>query len=115
MYLGWERETASLIKGVGVLAKTGPSKSNEYYNYYGTQALHHFGGEVWDAWNNVLRDQLVQTQSKEGPTTGSWKPGSGHGPEQGGRLYSTCLNVMTLEVYYRHLPLYQRNAVQADF
>ena len=115
MYLGWERDTASLIKGVGVLAKTGPSKSNEYYNYYATQVLHHFGGEVWDAWNNVLRDQLVQAQSKEGPTTGSWKPGSGHGPEQGGRLYSTCLNVMTLEVYYRHLPLYQRNTVQADF
>jgi hypothetical protein len=115
MYLGWERDTASLKKGIAILAKTGPSKSNEYYNYYATQIMHHFGGEVWDAWNNVMRDQLVQTQSKKGPTTGSWKPGSGHGPEQGGRLYSTCLNVMTLEVYYRHLPLYQRNAVQADF
>jgi hypothetical protein len=115
MYLGWNEQTSGLKKGIQLLADTGPSKSNEYYNYYATQVMHHWGGEPWTAWNNVMREQLIETQVKEGVSQGTWKPGTGHGPKQGGRLYTTCLNVMTLEVYYRHLPLYQRNAVQGDF
>lgn len=114
MYLGWDHKVSGLKKGIQLLADKGPSKNDDYYNYYATQVMHHWGGEPWIAWNNVMRDQLVQTQVKEGPSAGSWKPGTGHGPKQAGRLYITCMNLMTLEVYYRHLPLYQRNAVQAD-
>jgi len=29
-----------------------------------------------------------------------------YGAPKGGRLYCTALAVMTLEVYYRHMPLY---------
>lgn len=114
MYLGWDHKVSGLKKGGQLLADKGPSKNDDYYNYYATQVMHHWGGEPWIAWNNVMRDQLVKTQVKEGPSAGSWKPGTGHGPKQAGRLYITCMNLMTLEVYYRHLPLYQRNAVQAD-
>lgn len=114
MYLGWDRQTSGLKKGIQLLADKGPSKNDDYYNYYATQVMHHWGGEPWVAWNNIMRDQLVKTQVKEGPSAGSWKPGGGHGPKQAGRLYVTCMNLMTLEVYYRHLPLYQRNAVEAD-
>lgn len=114
MYLGWKADHESLKRGVLYLAKVGPSKNNAYYNYYATQVMHHIGGEAWKQWNNVMRDQLIATQVKDGPEGGSWTPGGPHS-QPGGRLYETCLNVMTLEVYYRHLPLYQRNAVQADF
>jgi len=114
MYLGWDEKTAGLKKGVQLLADTGPSKNDEYYNYYATQVMHHWGGEAWTAWNNVMREQLIDTQVKEGVASGTWKPIGGHGAAAG-RLYTTCLNVMTLEVYYRHLPLYQRNAVKGDF
>ena len=34
---------------------------------------------------------------------------------RGGRLYDTALSILTLEVYYRHLPLYRDSAVQDDF
>lgn len=114
MYLGWKADNESLQRGILYLAQVGPSKNNAYYNYYATQVMHHIGGEAWKKWNNVMRDQLIATQSKDGPEAGSWKPGGAHS-QTGGRLYETCLNVMTLEVYYRHLPLYQRNAVQANF
>ncbi|NUQ65569.1 MAG: hypothetical protein HUU20_24130 [Pirellulales bacterium] len=42
--------------------------------------------------------------------TGSWDP---QGPvadrwsQAAGRIYVTTLNLLMLEVYYRHLPLYQ--------
>ena len=116
MYLGWDHDNGKLKKGVAYLASQGPSKNDDYYNYYATQVMHHWGGDVWTKWNDVMRDQLIDTQDMEGVEAGSWKPrGAGHAVVQGGRLYTTVLNIMSLEVYYRHLPLYQRNAVQADF
>jgi hypothetical protein len=70
------------------------------------------GGSPWQAWNGALRDLLVSLQSSDGHEAGSWKPGGGH-DQQGGRLYMTALAVCTLEVYYRHMPLYRHAAVGA--
>jgi hypothetical protein len=115
MYLGWKHEEPALEKGVQYLAKTGPSKTDIYYNYYATQVLHHYEGELWTKWNDKMRDQLVETQAKQGHEAGSWFSGSGHANEAGGRLYMTSLSCMTLEVYYRHLPLYKKSSTEDDF
>ena len=37
------------------------------------------------------------------------------GGERGGRLYNTSLACMTLEVYYRYLPLYDDGSVADEF
>ena len=66
-------------------------------------------GDYWKEWNGILRDQLVTTQSVTGPSRGSWDPAvptSEKWSVAGGRHYLTCLNLLMLEVYYRHLPLY---------
>ena len=117
MYLGWTPKQAGLVKGVEFIGKIGPQPGNMYFNYYGTQVMHHWGGEPWTKWNNVMREYLVTTQSKTGDSAGSWKPlGAGdHGDTVGGRHYRTCMSIMTLEVYYRHLPLYQRETIKVDF
>jgi hypothetical protein len=108
MYNGWRRDRPALIQGVEYLAEVGPQPGSIYYNYYATQVLHHWGGELWKNWNLRMRDELVQTQRQEGPAAGSWDhvDWSDHG--LGGRLYQTTLSILTLEVYYRHLPLYRR-------
>ena len=82
---------------------------NMYYWYYGTQAMHHLGGERWTRWNNRMREVLVDLQVDSGHAAGSWTPG-GHHDGAGGRLYTTALAVCTLEVYYRHMPLYRSYA-----
>jgi len=110
MYLGWEQDHEPLRRGIGVLSQAGPSRENMYYNYYATQVLHHAGGPEWKRWNDTMRDFLVETQRRNGPEVGSWDVTDPHG-NRGGRLYQTCLSIMTLEVYYRHLPLYQARAV----
>lgn len=107
MYLGWGPETEAIQKGVAFLASVGPSSDNMYYNYYATQVLHHYGGDQWKQWNQVLRDQLIKRQVRKGPAKGSWKPQGAH-HESGGQLYETALCVLTLEIYYRHLPLFQK-------
>ncbi len=105
MYLGWPREKAALSDGTTMLLDQGPSKSNVYYNYYAAQVLNHVGGDDWKQWNRTLRDYLVKTQDQRGHQQGSWFFRDQHG-NVGGRLYTTAMCVMTLEVYYRYLPLY---------
>jgi hypothetical protein len=76
----------------------------DYYTYYnGTLAIFLAGGEPWKRWNDVVRDALVDTQCEEGEgcRRGSWDP-TGQWSPQGGRVYSTALAVLTLEVYYRY-------------
>ena len=74
---------------------------DEYYWYYGTLAMHQVDDESWQDWNNALRDMLVSMQRRQGPLAGSWDPRGKWAPI-GGRLYSTALSTMCLEVYYRY-------------
>jgi hypothetical protein len=58
-------------------------------------------------WNQRLREHLIRTQEKSGHKLGSWNPqGTDHGA-RGGRMYATCMALLTLETYYRHLPMYR--------
>lgn len=81
---------------------------NYYYWYYGTLAMYQHGGQPWQDWNKVVRDMLVEQQIQTGPMAGTWDPNDEWG-RYGGRLYSTALATLTLEVYYRLLPLYRMN------
>ena len=69
-----------------------------------------FGGEAWKTWNLKMRDGLVKSQDDTpgNPRRGSWSSAGDVQGSAGGRLMITSLNLLTLEVYYRHLPLYQQ-------
>ncbi len=107
--LGIKRGNPSSVEAVKYLSKRMPrrAETNVYYWYYGTLAMYQYGGEPWRQWNDSLRDLLVQEQVTEGPNAGSWEPIGPWGP-YGGRIYSTALSTLCLEVYYRFLPLYQQ-------
>lgn len=105
MYGGWTRGHPALAKGVSHLSTWGPSPVDIYYNYYATQVLRHWGGSDWKFWNRPMRDHLVSTQAVQGHENGSWYFDDEHS-RVGGRLYTTAMAVMILEVYYRYLPLY---------
>jgi hypothetical protein len=116
MYLGWKKDHPALIRGVERLSKLGPS-TNLYYDYYGTQVMHHMEGERWIAWNNKMRDFLVSKQDTEGHEAGSWYAPFGeasHG-DVGGRIYITSLATMILEVYYRHPRIYAQEVGDNTF
>jgi hypothetical protein len=104
--LGIKRTNPACTEAVEYLLKNAPRRStmNLYYWYYGTLAMHQHGGEAWQRWNDALRDLLVSEQVQQGEHAGSWEPRdmwSGYG----GRVYSTALAALCLEVYYRFLPL----------
>jgi hypothetical protein len=111
-YLGWKKDNADLLVGCKYLMENLPPESGTnlgaiYYFYYATQVLHHMEGADFDLWNYRMREHLLRSQEKEGHKAGSWNPQGTDWGGAGGRLYATSLALMTLEVYYRHLPLYR--------
>jgi hypothetical protein len=78
--------------------------------------MHHMGGDDWKWWNlgadgdgkGGIRDSLIARQddgAKVMDNKGTWA-GNEH---VGGRLGATSLSLLTLEVYYRHQPLFRRD------
>ena len=119
----WGPGNAGLAEGVEGLMKRSPTKAparpEMYYYYYATQVVHFADGPEWKDWNEGpnkggkreggMRDWLVNIQEKkEGPTHGSWESDGGTIGGSCGRIGTTALSLLTLEVYYRHLPLYKR-------
>jgi len=112
-YLGWPRDYPPLVKGAAHVAADleQSTERNIYYWYYATQLLHNMGNKDWPRWNQRVREGLIgmQVQGK-GCDRGSWDPQSPQPDRWGrsaGRLFVTSLSLLTLEVYYRYLPLYQ--------
>jgi hypothetical protein len=113
MYFGWAQDDPRLARGVEYLEKLGPSRTDVYFNYYATQVMHHYQSVGWPDWNRNVRDRLIATQARRGHESGSWYFRDEHG-KSGGRLYTTAMCLMILEVYYRHMPLYRRRAVEEE-
>ena len=82
-----------------------PERVNMYYWYYGTLAMYISGGEAWEQWNHQMKHTLLTLQTTSGVNEGSWEP-NGLWAGYGGRAYSTAMGALTLEVYYRYLPVY---------
>ena len=106
--LGINRTNPASVEAVGYMLQRRPRSSshNLYYWYYGTLAMYQIGGRDWGQWNEALRDSLIEEQRIKGHQAGSWDPKPPWG-SYGGRIFSTALSTLCLEVYYRFLPLYQ--------
>ncbi len=122
---GWTPDNAGMAEGVIGLMDRAPGGTTKtprekkphldmYYFYYATQVVHFFEGDEWKDWNDGpkaadgtrkggMRDWLIELQNKkEDADQGSWDPEAGFIGNQCGRLGTTVLCVLTLEVYYRH-------------
>ena len=115
MYLGWDRNNPGLVHGADLIKAHLPSDKDfysrdTYYWYYATQVMYQMKGDYWTAWSERLHPLLVNSQIKDGQWAGSWDPG-GPVPDRwgphGGRLYVTTMNLLSLEVKYRYLPIYE--------
>jgi hypothetical protein len=78
-----------------------------YYWYYGTLGLFQYGGDEWRKWNDEMKRTLLDSQCLEGDRRGSWDP-VGRYDRIAGRVYTTAMAALTLEVYYRYLQICQK-------
>jgi hypothetical protein len=75
--------------------------------------MYHMRGTYWERWNNQLHPLLIERQTQSGPLAGSWDhqaPVPDRWGIKTGRIYVTAMNVLSLEVAYRHLPLYEQTS-----
>ncbi len=121
LYTGWKPSETRTVKGADYLKEYLPSLGRDqdgknqrdtYYWYYGTQVMYHMGGEHWQAWHDRLHPLLIKSQQVEGELAGSWSPANDRWGAFAGRLYVTTMNLLSLEVHYRHLPLYDVGPVE---
>lgn len=120
LYTGWRRDDPNMLLGAHTLSQNLPElgttsrpRRDTYYWYYATQVMYHMGGDEWETWNQKLHPMLTDTQVKTGDLAGSWNPLSpipDRWGAHGGRLYVTNLNLLSLEVFYRHLPIYEETS-----
>jgi hypothetical protein len=123
---GWRADTPAFADGAKGLMKRALSPAGKgrdhfdvYYYYYATQVVRFYGGEEWKTWNEGplgsdgkrkggLPDVLLPLQDRTPTNRGSWAAqtdavnrwiGGGCG-----RLGTTCMCLLTLEVYYRYAP-----------
>ncbi len=127
---GWRSTNAGFAEGTkGLLSRAPkadamgkfPTAIDLYYYYYATQVVRFHGGDPWKDWNEGVKNPdgtrkggmpewLLSIQNRTRTDRGSWTGDNGHIGPNCGRLGTTCLCLLTLEVYYRYTPEGNQNA-----
>jgi Ca-activated chloride channel family protein len=92
---------------VADLPEMSGAKVDFNYWYFGSLAIFQYDGPegpLWKKWNEPMKNALVPAQKtgKDGCQNGSWDPSSSRWGDEGGRIWATAINSLTLEVYYRY-------------
>jgi hypothetical protein len=129
----WRADNAGFAEGTKGLMRRAPSATPNkpqldlYYYYYATQVVRFHGGEEWRTWNEGPKqadgtrkggvpEWLIELQARSPANRGSWDPEPGWIGQHCGRMGTTCLCLLTLEVYYRYSPeeMQKQNAQKKD-
>ena len=107
LFLGQKIESSRVAEARRFLEQElpGDGQVNLYYWYYASLSLFQLQGKSWNEWNEALQGELLSRQRTDGEWAGSWDPNTVWGG-YGGRVYSTAMAALCLEVYYRYLPIY---------
>jgi len=112
-FMGWKADEPVVRGGIQFVMQDVPrwrdnSDVNFYYWYYGTLAVFQDScardrqvSAEWKRWNEAMKKALTEHQCKGGDDDGSWDP-VGTWCSAGGRVYSTALGALCLEVYWRY-------------
>ncbi|MBI5360091.1 MAG: terpene cyclase/mutase family protein [Planctomycetes bacterium] len=122
IFITYDKSDPALEGGAKLISKDLPvwdvSRQTEkpidyYYWYYAALAIFQYdgptdkdkeGGKYWQGLNNALENALVpsQKQKADGCRFGSWDSDVDRWGFEGGRVYATAINALTLEIYYRY-------------
>ena len=104
------RKSEVVKKGAALCAKLPPTWNpadgsiDMYYWYYATLAMFQVGGRSWGGWKKAMEPSMIETQRKDTDYCafkGSWDPVGPWGLD-GGRVYSTAIMALCLEVFFRY-------------
>lgn len=121
---GWRAGKLGFDEGVkGLMARapspTNPPRFDMYYYYYATQVVRFYGKDEWATWNEGpkgadgmrkggVQSWLISLQDRGRTERGSWQPEASWIGSSCGRVGTTAMCLLTLEVYYRYTPEEQK-------
>ena len=113
--LGMRPSNPRMIDSVNMIKVNLPQakQANYYYWYYGCLSMFQHQGPIWELWNKQMKKTLLDRQNHKGDHVGSWDPQGKWTSGKGGRVMSTAMSTLSLEVYYRYLPMYSRPKIKA--
>ena len=107
IFCGQSRNHPKVKRAINILLRHLPlwdnqkRKVNFHYWYFGTYLFFQYGGTPWKRWNRAVKDVLLKNQRRMGCPDGSWDPVGKWGKFYG-RVGTTALGTLTLEIYYRY-------------
>jgi hypothetical protein len=83
-----------------------PNKLDYYYWHHASMALFQYDGPAgpyWEAWREDLKNTLVPNEKRTSDNCawGSWDP-IDRWSREGGRVYATAINLLTLQLCYKY-------------
>jgi hypothetical protein len=114
-FMGYKRSDPNVLGAAEHLRHEAPAwrdgEIDFYYWYYGALGMYQMGRGAWREWGSALVKTLEAGQRKGAPEVdGSWDP-VGKWCDRGGRVFSTALGALCLEVWYRYTPVYADRSV----
>ena len=94
-----------MLKAADTILATLPGSNDFSAQFFGSFAFYQLGGRHWREWSNALTKALVKSEWRVGEFAGSWDPDQDLQGRQRGRVYSTAMGMLTLEIYYRYTRL----------
>ena len=65
-------------------------------------AMFQMGGGYWQQWRKGLVSVLTANQNNGGCEDGSWDPTTNYSCQRGGRLFTTAMACLSMQVHYRY-------------
>ncbi|MCY3021139.1 MAG: hypothetical protein NTW87_19165 [Planctomycetota bacterium] len=106
-FLGWRKEDlqAHAARAVRVGGRAAMVPSDDLCKWFAALMLFQQGGDLWKSYNESLLQEVAARRVQEGENAGSVDP---RGPlAKGGRVLSTALVTLAVEVYYRYVQLHE--------
>jgi len=105
LFLGAPLDAPRVVQGADHVRAAGVDIQNLYTTYYATLLMYQLGDDYWRAWNPAFARRLLRAQVRRGSAhRGSWDPAGFVYGKHGGRVYTTAMGALCLEVYYRYMP-----------
>jgi hypothetical protein len=107
--LGWPENDKSLERALLAVDELVIDLDNQnvYHWFFATQAMHRLPARLLPKPTFSLGKAIDEHQVRTGTEKGSWPPQEDRWGPHGGRLYTTCLTLLTLETKQERLMLFR--------
>ncbi len=106
-FMSGEYKSKDIVRGLQYLLAAKPKAKdwNIYFLYYATPAMLFHGEKIWEEWNLLMKELILNQQitvSQDTTSIGKWNKDRGIIGNSCGSIGTTAMSLLTLQAYYRY-------------